>query len=136
MAVLSALAHGSRPEVKRVLSALTKALPKIDQDLAMLYSDIVFVALPQAARQYLEALMALDTKYELQSEFWRKRLGGGRAEGKAEGEALALLTVLDARGIEVPQEARERIAECTDLDQLEVWIRRAVTADSISDLFV
>ena len=83
--------------------------------------------------------MTLDTKYELQSEFWRKRLGGGRAEGKAEGkaegEAVALLTVLDARGFSVPQEARERITECTDLDQLDLWIRRAVTADSVGDLF-
>ena len=53
----------------------------------------------------------------------------------AEGEAVALLTVLEARGIDVPDDARRRITECTDLEQLNLWIRRAVSAQSIDDLF-
>ncbi|MGI9004491.1 MAG: hypothetical protein ACR2GH_23045, partial [Pseudonocardia sp.] len=57
------------------------------------------------------------------------------AAGKAEGEARAVLAVLDARGIDVPPDARARIAECSDLDQLDVWVRRAVTAETVHDLF-
>ncbi|GAA1788687.1 hypothetical protein GCM10009682_08450 [Luedemannella flava] len=59
----------------------------------------------------------------------------GRAEGRAEGEARSLLTVLDARGIEVPADARDRITSCTDIVQLERWIRLATTATSVEDLF-
>lgn len=43
--------------------------------------------------------------------------------------------LLAARGIEVPDDARTRITECTDLDQLDGWVRRAATATSITDLF-
>ena len=46
-----------------------------------------------------------------------------------------ILAVLAAREIAVPVEARARIGECTDLEQLETWGRRAATADSIEDVF-
>ncbi|MGI9000345.1 MAG: hypothetical protein ACR2GH_01625, partial [Pseudonocardia sp.] len=59
----------------------------------------------------------------------------GKAEGEAAGEARAVLAVLDARGIDVPPDARARIAECPDLDQLDIWVRRAVTAETVHDLF-
>lgn len=80
--------------------------------------------------------------YEYQSDFARRYFfqgkSEGRAEGKAEGEAKgeakALLTVLEARGIDVPGPARHRITECTDTNQLETWIRRATTATTIDDV--
>jgi predicted transposase YdaD len=59
----------------------------------------------------------------------------GKAEGKAEGEAKAILAVLAARGIPVPEEARLRIVECTDLERLEAWVPRAVIAESVDELF-
>jgi hypothetical protein len=68
---------------------------------------------------------------EYQSALVRRYVGQGRAEG----EAAAVLTVLDARGIEVPADARARITSCTDLDQLDSWLRRAATANLIDELF-
>ncbi|MFL6056056.1 MAG: hypothetical protein ACJ72W_24605 [Actinoallomurus sp.] len=59
----------------------------------------------------------------------------GRQEGRAEGEADALLTVLDARGIEVPESARVRISECTDVEALKGWLKRAVLARSVDEIF-
>ena len=59
----------------------------------------------------------------------------GREEGRAEGEIEAILAVLDARGLDIPSEARERISRCSDLHLLEKWIRRAATAKSVDDLF-
>jgi hypothetical protein len=56
--------------------------------------------------------------------------------GRAEGGAAALLVILEARGVPVPDEVRGRITECTDLVQLDNWIRRAATADSMDDLFI
>ncbi len=58
-----------------------------------------------------------------------------RAEGRAEARAEGVLLILDARGIEVPEAARERITSCTDLDELRTWIIRAVTAATADDLF-
>ena len=73
--------------------------------------------------------------YEYQSDFARRYVSQGRTEGRAEGEAKAVLAVLDARGIDVPEDARARITGCADLDQLDTWVRRAATATSVEDLF-
>lgn len=48
------------------------------------------------------------------------------AEGEAKGEANSILTVFDARGIAVPDEVRDAITFCDDLDQLQKWLRRAL----------
>lgn len=134
LAVLSAIAHGRHPERDEVLRAMLAALESVDQEHATLYHDLVLAALPEAARHHLEALMTTGIR-EYQSEFVRKFVHQGRAEGRAEGEAQAVLAVLDARGVEVPEDVRAQVRGCTDLDQLETWIRRAATADSVDALF-
>ncbi|WP_243719271.1 hypothetical protein [Actinomadura sp. 7K534] len=68
--------------------------------------------------------------YEWQSEFAKTH----RGEGRAEGEAKAVLLVLGARGITVPNEIRERVTNCTDIDQLERWVQRAAVIDKAEDL--
>ncbi|MBO0871322.1 MAG: hypothetical protein J2P15_22435, partial [Micromonosporaceae bacterium] len=133
LAVLSAMAHGSRPDPDPVFEALLTALSVVDQDHADLYPYLVFAVLPQAARNRMEEFMTTTT-HEYKSVFARRYYGDGKAEGKAEGEADAVLAVLDARGVEVPVQDRERIASCRDLDQLKAWVRRAATANKIQDL--
>lgn len=81
-------------------------------------------------------------KYEYQSEFARKYVAQGRKEGLKEGlekglyqgEQAALLEVIDARGLTVDESVRQRITACTELSQLKVWLRRAVTARSIPEI--
>lgn len=68
---------------------------------------------------------------EFQSDFARKYT----AVGRAEGEAAALFAVLDARGFAVTDDQRARILACLDVVELERWVRRAVTATSMDDLF-
>ena len=63
------------------------------------------------------------------------RFGDGKAEGRAEGEARAILAVLEARGLSVSDEIVARVRSCTDLDVLETWVRRAATVDSVDRLF-
>lgn len=130
LAVLSALAHGGDPDHDQVLAVLLAALAPIDTERATLYADLVFAALPAAARRHLEELMSTGI-HEYQSEFIRRIVGQGRAEG----EAIAVLNVLEARGIAVPEEARTRIADCRDVDTLRMWIGRAVVATSVDELF-
>ncbi len=137
-AVLSAMAHGADPARSKVLDALLAALAGVDEQRATLYLDVVLAALPLAARSYLEMLMTTQA-HEYQSDFARRYFfqgeAKGEAQGEAKGEARAVLGVLDARGVDVPADARIRITECRDLDQLDIWVRRAVTANSIQDLF-
>jgi hypothetical protein len=138
LTVLSALAHGAQPGRGEIFRALLAALEKVDDDHERLYYDLVFAGLPEAARHDLEDIMTATT-YEFRSEFLRdlahKNRAEGRVEGEAAGEVRAVLTVLAARDIDVSDHARARITGCTDLDQLETWVRRAVTATSVNDLF-
>jgi hypothetical protein len=62
-----------------------------------------------------------------QSDFARRYYGQGQAD--------AVVTALETRGIEVPADVLERITSCTDLDQLTSWVRRAVTVRTAQDLF-
>ncbi len=73
--------------------------------------------------------------YEYQSEFARRYIAQGRQEGRQEGEVTALLKVLEARGLQVDEQARQRIAACTDLAQLERWLRKSVSVQSVQELF-
>ena len=129
LVVLSAMAHGGHPDRDKVFDALLTALRTIDEDHATLYYDVVLAALPEAARHHLEALMTART-YEYQSDFARKYFYSGRAQGESE----ALLTVLAAREIDVPENARTRITACTDTEEINTWIRRAATASTIHDV--
>lgn len=68
--------------------------------------------------------------YNFTSDFARKYI----AEGEAKGEAKSILTVLDARGIDVPDEVRETIMSCEDLDQLQKWLRHALEINRADEL--
>jgi hypothetical protein len=131
LAVMSAMAHGAGQDREPVLDTLLVALSTIDEERATLYADVVLSVLPEAARRYLEGLMTSRT-YEYRSEFAR----GYFFKGRAEGEADAVLEVLDARGLDVTEDVRERVTGCTDIDQLRTWLRRAATARSIDEVFV
>jgi hypothetical protein len=41
---------------------------------------------------------------------------------------------LDRHDIKVTDEARQRIADCTDLATLDTWIDRAIDAQTIEDV--
>ena len=84
-------------------------------------------SLNDAARRALETLMK---GYEYQSDFAKKYV----AEGRAEGAVRALLAALRARGIPVPEAARERIVAEKDIDHIERWLERAFVATSLAEV--
>ena len=57
------------------------------------------------------------------------------ARGEAKGEAKAVLAILEARGVAFTEPQRQQIFECTDLERLNGWVRRAVTLKDVSELF-
>lgn len=62
-------------------------------------------------------------------------LAEGRAEGRSEATAEAVIAILRLRGIVSCNDIRDRIRACTDLDQLDAWIARAITIDKVDELF-
>jgi len=138
LAVLSAMAHGRAELGKTIAQTVLAAVEGLEAEKVRLYVDLALSSLNDVAREALEALMRSGT-YEYQSEFARRYVAQGRAEGLQEGlqrgEVEALFEVLDARGIAVDEAAREQIMACTELAQLKLWLRKAVTARSVQELF-
>ena len=108
--MLSCIAHGNEAHAEVLGRAALLATLRLSDERQVLYSDLVFAALSEAARAALEDLMAGGT-YEFQSDFAKKHQAKGRAE--------ALLAVLEARGLRASDEARARILACADATQLD-----------------
>ena len=142
LAVLSAMAHGAGPSGFEVALAALGAVAGLDEENGRLYTDLVMASLGGAARQAMEDLMSTGN-YEYQSEFARRYVAQGRAEGaaegkvegKVEGKADGVLVVLRARGLVVAHDVEDRVRRCTDIAQLDEWLRRAVVVASAEQIF-
>ena len=137
LAVLSVMLHGHGADALAIAEAALASARDLDEERARLYADLVLASVDATARAILEAVMASGS-YEYQSDFARRYVAQGKAEGRAlgqaEGRAHALLAVLAARGLEVPESVRAHITECSDLARLDAWLTRAVTAASADDV--
>jgi hypothetical protein len=133
LGVLSAMAHGETGEGATIAAAVLPAVRELGEDRARFYYDLVYNSLNEAARRALEAMMK---GYEYQSDFARKYVAEGLAEGVAKGRveeaARNLLTVFRARGFTVPDAVRERILGQKDPERLERWLEKAVVATSVA----
>jgi hypothetical protein len=49
--------------------------------------------------------------------------------------AFDVLIVLDARGLAIPDEVRQRVEASSDLAELEHWLRRAAVVGSAREIF-
>ncbi|MFC7728261.1 hypothetical protein [Actinomadura keratinilytica] len=129
MGVLSAMFHaGPDDSLDAIVHAHDKIAEK-DRAVARRYHDWVSALIPEAVRKSLEE------KMKTESRWYSETARAWIAEGKAEGEAKSVLLILEARGIKATQEQRQRVLDCTDLDQLETWVRRAATVSSADELF-
>ena len=80
---------------------------------------------------------------EIAAARWAEGLAEGEIKGFARGETAgvvkgkvaAILAVVAARGIPVGHEIRARIEACTDVETLDRWLVRAVTAASAEEIF-
>ena len=55
--------------------------------------------------------------------------------GKAKGKAEDILAIFETRGLAVSAEQRARILESKDTVELDRWLRKAVTAERVAELF-
>jgi hypothetical protein len=63
----------------------------------------------------------------------------GKAQGIAEGAARTktadILRILESRDLRLTRAQRELIESCQDLDQLDSWFGRALTATTVTAVF-
>ena len=119
--------HGRRRAVAEAFAAGLRQLPA---DRASAYYDKAHCLSGPEIRSILEEIMTT-TKWLVSSPFAKEHFG----RGMAEGEADAIMLVLQARGLLVTAEQQARIAGCTDLDQLKRWVTRAAVVEAAADLF-
>ncbi|WP_437965998.1 hypothetical protein WMF04_41235 [Sorangium sp. So ce260] len=128
--VLSAMAHGQSEAGEAIGVAFLAAAAGLDEERRAVYGDLVLSSMNEAARRTLEAMMK--SGYVFQSEFARSYV----AKGKIEAKAQDVLAILEARGLDVPAEVRERVLASTDLAELDRWIRRAAVVSDARELLV
>ncbi|MGN9836785.1 hypothetical protein ACTMTI_01550 [Nonomuraea sp. H19] len=125
LTAVSAVVYGQSEAGVETVLTLLEALKDLPSKKS--YADLVFSCLPDNVfTKVMEAWMPMGT-YQPRSKIVR--------EWVAEGEAEAILLFLEARGIPVSDEGRTRITECTDLDVLKSWIRKAAIARSADEIF-
>jgi hypothetical protein len=129
LGVLSAMSHGESGQGATIAAAVLPAIRELDNDRAKFYYDLVYNSLNEAARRAMEAIMK---GYQYQSDFAKKYVAEGLAEGETREAARSLLAVLRARGIAVPDVVRQRIVDQKDPERLRRWLDRAVVADSLA----
>jgi hypothetical protein len=152
LVVLAVLTGALDLEQDSVRHLVLDCLARVDDSKRRSYTIFVLNAASAAAQQALEELMAT-TKFshpfidrleaeglargEAIGEARGEAIGEARGEaiGEAKGEAQMILRVLAARGLQAPDELRERVLSCTDTAQLEAWGDRAATAASVEDVF-
>jgi hypothetical protein len=132
--VLGTLIHERSDDIERLLETATVELASLEPEKANLYTRYMLGQLSERARTILEALMQQET-YPYQSKFVADLKAEGRAEGKAEGIAETLLNIIEVRALFISENQRRRIESCEDPTQLQAWVKRAITAPSVSDIF-
>jgi len=138
LAMLSVMAHGQGDPATavRIATAAAAAIQQLPEDKRLLYSALIETALSEVARKAFEMLPETQQFLsESQRRSFAKGRAEGKSEGKAEGKAEAVLRILGKRAIAVSDEQRQRILACGDVDALDCWLDRALTAAAADELF-
>jgi hypothetical protein len=124
LATLSFVMHGEQST--EVIDAFIEAMTLLPKAIAPKYTELAHRMSTEALQKIVEEIVATET-WPLSTPFAKEHFG--------RGEANAIFLVLEARGIELTPEQRERINGCTDLGQLSEWVTRAATVSDANELF-
>ena len=131
LATFSVITHGKDPNAAAILKALATALKTIDEDTAQIFAELTELGLGATPAAHLwRDLMSVDLNFFRSQTSQRLR-----EEGRTEGRAEYIIRALDRHGVELTDEARDRILHCTDLELLDLWFDRALNATDARDLF-
>ena len=120
------------------IMAAGPALPGAIADLAALPEDAHERAVAEQILLHLRHVIGEKPGRSPEEEEFIVSMHGTWKEARIEGEIIArtrgVLTVLRARGITVPDAARERILGEKDPERLERWLEKAVVAASVVEV--
>ncbi len=119
------------------LAQLSKEAP---EDAATVMRYILSVAgdepFENLQKRIIEVVPAMEKAMATPAEqLIQEGIRRGEARGRAEGKAEALLAILEERGLTMSPEQRARILESKDVSELDRWLRKAVSAQSVAELF-
>lgn len=135
LSALSEIFHGDN---LAVASTFIDAMQYVPDDQRSRYVEVTHTLtgrLSGPAAQILLGELMSSMPYFVSTPFAKEHFGKGKAEGRAEGLAEAVITVLNSRGIAIPEETRDRILACDDKTQLDTWLTRAAQANHIDEIF-
>jgi hypothetical protein len=95
-----------------------------------MYFDLVLDSLSEAAQKELRAMDP--AKYQFRSDFAKRYIGLGRAEGRTEGRAELLQRQLTRRFGPLPADTIERLSAAT-IDELDAIGERLLAAQSLDE---
>jgi len=139
LAVLSVQAHGRDEGALELALAALEAADELEDERGMLYCDLIWLWVGEAARRKLEDPMERGT-YTYQSDFAKKYIAEGEEKGRQEGEKKGreegekkgrILAALELRFGEVPRELEGAVRELDDLDVLSELQGLAIRAPSL-----
>jgi hypothetical protein len=112
---------------------------ELSDDRRWRYGSAILAATPDAERAELMGAMTMQDHYitttERRSILFNDGRREGIREGKLEGLAEFVLTLLEARSIPIDEATFDRICACEDPQVLKRWGVRAMTATSPGELF-
>jgi hypothetical protein len=129
LAVFSAIAHGrdkNASKAAQIALAAHLGTLVLDAERGRMYVDLVFDSLSEAAQKELRAMDP--AKYEYRSEFAKRYIGLGRAEGRA----ALLQRQLTRRFGPLPATAIERLSAAS-IDELDAIGERLLGAQSLEE---
>ncbi|WP_406252897.1 hypothetical protein OH786_21485 [Streptomyces atratus] len=139
LATLAAITHADNPDVGAILKTLSAALRDTPEAIADPIVELTAQGLGnRPAAQQWRNLVAVDLSFYksfMSEEIRDEGRAQGRAQGRTQGRAESLRLVLEARGITITDEIREKIDNCNDPQLLHVWLNRAATAASVEEVF-
>ncbi|HEX8434632.1 Rpn family recombination-promoting nuclease/putative transposase [Archangium sp.] len=119
------------------LLAQVQAGPEGAEHLVVVIRYLLWVgdkAVREATGRVLHSVLGGQRTEELMRSYAEELIEQGRQEERLHGCAKAVLRILAARGVQVGDEAQQRILTCTDLATLDRWFDRAVNATTLSDV--
>jgi hypothetical protein len=102
----------------------------LDAERGRMYFDLVLDSLSEAAQKELRAMDP--AKYQYRSDFAKRYIGLGRAEGELHGRAALLQRQLTRRFGPLAAQASERLSTAT-IDELDAIGERLLTAKSLEE---
>ncbi|MGW4139164.1 hypothetical protein ACWELV_20610 [Streptomyces mirabilis] len=126
------------PEGEHYLLAIeADGCRSFDKDTVAYRFETMEIALANtpARAKWRELHMSVGSYYPGHGTLIEEKYLEGEAKGEAKDRATLILRVLEKHGVDVPEDIRDRVTSCTDLDTLMLWFDRSLTATTAEDLF-